>query len=140
MKLQRGDSRDFASGNKLTFVELLQCVPLIEMLRVEGAYMEGYEKSDTAQISKNFPDIQDYSGFALDHLELFWMEYFASEDREVDFLKLIMAKSPMLKKAQIELCIGFSLEEENKMLRNLIRLPRASPSAKLIIKRPKPAS
>ncbi|GKE34079.1 hypothetical protein Tco_1453401, partial [Tanacetum coccineum] len=102
----------------------------------------GYDKSDTAQISKNFPDIQDCSGFALDHLELFQMECFTYEDRHVDFLKLIMAKSPMLKKAQIELYESVSLEEENELLRDLLQLPfpRASPSAKLIFIRPEPAS
>ncbi|GJV54726.1 kinase-like domain, phloem protein 2-like protein [Tanacetum coccineum] len=108
-------------GNKFTFVELLQCLPLIENLEIDGPYMEGYDKSDTAQISKNFPDIQDYSGFALDHLELFRMEFFTYEDRHVDFLKLLMAKSPMLKKAQIELYESVSLEEENELLRDLLR-------------------
>ncbi|PWA37406.1 F-box domain, FBD domain, Leucine-rich repeat domain, L domain-like protein [Artemisia annua] len=189
-----GGSRYFARGSKLTFVELLQCVPLIEFLEIRGPYVEylsaggmphelatslvklkclylgvcfdvadelssalclirsspnleelglmGYDKSDTAQISKNLPDIHDYSGFTLDHLDVFWMEKFANKDREVEFLKLIMAMSPLLKKAQIELDKSVSLDEENKMLRNLLQLPfqRASPSAKLIIERPKPSS
>ncbi|GKF44505.1 hypothetical protein Tco_0131057, partial [Tanacetum coccineum] len=147
--------------NKFTFVELLQCVPLIEFLEIKGPYMKhlsaggmphklptslvqlkclslgmcydeehevssalclirsspnlvkidlkGYGSSDTSQISNNFPDIQDYSGFALDHLEFFWMKYFTNEDRQVDFLKLVMAMSPMLKKAQIELYESVSL-------------------------------
>nr|GEW60420.1 hypothetical protein [Tanacetum cinerariifolium] len=34
------DSRDFATGNKFTFVELLQCVPLIEFLVIEGPSMK----------------------------------------------------------------------------------------------------
>ncbi|GJT61693.1 hypothetical protein Tco_1005226 [Tanacetum coccineum] len=99
---------------------------------------EGYGSSDTSQISNNFPDIQDYSGFALDHLEFFWMKYFTNEDRQVDFLKLVMAMSPMLKKAQIELYESVSLEEENELLRDLLQLSflRASPSAKFIFKRP----
>ncbi|GJS03902.1 ALP1-like protein isoform X1 [Tanacetum coccineum] len=188
------NTRDFATGNKFTFVKLLQCVPLIEFLVIGGLYMKhlsaggmphklptsldqlkclslamcydeehevssalclirsspnlekfdltGYDKSDTTQISKKFPDIQDYSGFALDHLEFFWVEYFTNEDRQVDFLKLIMAKSPMLKKAQIELFESVSLEEENELLKDLLQLPfpRASPSAKLVFQRPKSAS
>ncbi|GKB66983.1 F-box/FBD/LRR-repeat protein [Tanacetum coccineum] len=179
-------SRDFATGgNKFTFVELLQCVPLIEILVIEGGMphklptslvhlkylllevcydkeyivssalclirsspnlekisLTAYDKSDTAHISKTFPGIQDYSGFTLDHLEIFQMVYFANEDLKVDFLKLIMAISPVLKKAQIVLYKSVSLEKENEMLRNLLELPfpRASPSAKLIIKRPNPAS
>nr|GFA35172.1 hypothetical protein [Tanacetum cinerariifolium] len=168
------DSRDFATGNKFTFVELLQCVPLIEFLVIEGPYMKhlsaggmphklptslvqlkglslgmcfdeehevssalclirsfpnlekfslaGYDWLDTTQISKNFHDIQDYSAFALDHLEFFCMKYFSNEDHEVDFLKLIMAKSPMLKRAQIELYKSVSLEEENELLRDLLQL------------------
>nr|GEW52699.1 signal recognition particle 54 kDa protein 2 [Tanacetum cinerariifolium] len=80
-------SRDFATGgNKLTFVELLQCVPLIEILVIEGPYMKAYDKSDTAHISKTFPGIQDYSGFTLDHLEIFQMVYFANEDLKMAFV------------------------------------------------------
>ena len=38
--MQMGDSRDFARGNKLTLVELLQCVPLIETLEIDFLFME----------------------------------------------------------------------------------------------------
>ncbi|GKD24122.1 F-box/FBD/LRR-repeat protein-like protein [Tanacetum coccineum] len=157
-----GGCGDFARGNKLTFVELLQCVPLIEILDIGEVFYDeedevssalclirsspnlaeicltGCDKSDTAQISKKIPNMQDFSSFALDHLEFFLMENFANRYCEVDFLKLIMAKSPMLKKARIGLCESVSLEKENELLRDLLQLrfPRASPSAKLIVKRP----
>ncbi|KAL7606987.1 hypothetical protein Lser_V15G15194 [Lactuca serriola] len=50
-----------------------------------------------------------------------------------------MAKSPLLKKARIELSILVTVGEENKMLRDLLFLPfpRASPAAKFSIERPK---
>ena len=38
--MQMGDSRDFSRGNKLTFVELLQCVPLIVTLEINVLFME----------------------------------------------------------------------------------------------------
>ena len=61
---------------------------------------------------------------------------------ELEFVKLIMAKSPMLKKARIELSDNVSNDEELKLLKDLIRLPfpRASPSAILIIERKKASS
>ena len=99
-------------------------------------------KSDAPVSINVFPGFQDYSAFNFDHLEDFTMENFSNIPLECEIIKLIMAKSPMLKKAQIQLDESVSLEEENKMLRNLLQLPfpRASPSAKLIIKRPNPAS
>nr|GEX14201.1 hypothetical protein [Tanacetum cinerariifolium] len=156
-------SREFVEGNKLTLVELSQCVPLIEFLEIRGGMLYqlptslvqlkyllldvrvddvyvassalclirsspnlkeislslsmGY-MSDTAQISKNLPDIQDNPGFTLDHLRFFLMVDFSNEDLEVHFLKLIMAKSPMLKKAKILLNEDVSLEDEIEILRD----------------------
>ncbi|XP_023748197.1 F-box/FBD/LRR-repeat protein At1g13570 [Lactuca sativa] len=88
----------------------------------------------------NLPDIQeDYSGLNLDHLKELEITRFGIFATEMEFLKLIMAKSPLLKKARIELSILVTVGEENKMLRDLLFLPfpRASPAAKFSIERPK---
>ncbi|KAI3763945.1 hypothetical protein L2E82_13943 [Cichorium intybus] len=92
----------------------------------------GKESSDTLL------DLQDYSGLNLDHLKELEITSFHNYASEMEFVKLIMAKSPLLKKAQIELSESISVDEENKMLRDLLLLPfpRASPSANFIIQRP----
>ncbi|CAH1416816.1 unnamed protein product [Lactuca virosa] len=84
-------------------------------------------------------DLQDYSGINLDHLKELEIISFHKYTPEMEFVKLIMAKSPLLKRARIELNISVSVHEEVKMLRDLLFLPipRASPAAKFIIERPK---
>ncbi|KAI3497940.1 hypothetical protein L1887_33576 [Cichorium endivia] len=90
------------------------------------------------ETSDNLLDLQDYSGLNLDHLKELEITSFHNYASETEFVKLIMAKSPLLKKAQIELSGCVSVDEENKMLRDLLLLPfpRASPSANFIIERP----
>nr|GEY30238.1 B3 domain-containing protein, DNA-binding pseudobarrel domain protein [Tanacetum cinerariifolium] len=86
---------------------------------------------DVSPISMNFLDLHDYCGFDLDHLEYFEMESFGNSPSEMELVKLIMAKSPALKKVRLELTFRVSVDEEFKIL----RLPRASSSAMLVIER-----
>ncbi|KAI3497941.1 hypothetical protein L2E82_13941 [Cichorium intybus] len=82
-------------------------------------------------------DLQDYSGLNLDHLKELEITSFNCYALEMEFVKLIMAKSHVLKKARINLNYIVSVDEEVKMLRDLLLLPfpRASAAAKLIIDR-----
>ncbi|KAJ0445079.1 putative FBD domain-containing protein [Helianthus annuus] len=90
------------------------------------------------QTSRNFFDSKDYSDLKLDHLERLEMKMFNNLPLEMEFVKLIMAMSPVLKKVRIELNDNVSVDEELKMLKDMLLLPfpRASPSAKLIFVRP----
>ncbi|KAL7606549.1 hypothetical protein Lser_V15G15206 [Lactuca serriola] len=87
----------------------------------------------------SFLDPQDYSGLNLDHLRELEITNFHNYAPEMEFVKLIMAKSPLLKKARIELDNSISVDIEVKMLQDLVLqpFPRASTSAKFIIERPK---
>ncbi|CAH1416819.1 unnamed protein product [Lactuca virosa] len=87
----------------------------------------------------NLPDIQDYSGLNLDHLKELEITNFHNHGLEMEFVKLIMCKSPVLKKARIELHSHVSVNEEVKMLRGLVHMPfpRASPAAGFTIERRK---
>ncbi|CAH1416825.1 unnamed protein product [Lactuca virosa] len=87
---------------------------------------------------KDLLDLQDYYlGMKLDHLEELEITSFHNYAQEMEFVKLIMAKSPLLKKAPVELNSSVSVDEEVKMLRDLLRLtfPRASPAVDIIIQR-----
>lgn len=75
----------------------------------------------------------DPSGFKLDHLEEFGMSNFGNLAIEMDFLKLVMASSPMLKRGGIELNDDITVDQELKILND--PFPRASPSVKFIVKR-----
>ena len=84
-------------------------------------------------------DVQDYTGLNLDHLEEVEITRFRECGSWMEFLKVVMGRSPMLKRATIELCESVSVDKEVDMLRDLIRMPisRASPTANFIIKRPR---
>ncbi|KAL8227666.1 hypothetical protein R6Q57_015250 [Mikania cordata] len=97
------------------------------------------DKPPVQRTPNNFLDLENYSDLKLDHLETLEIEMFSNLAIEMDFVKLIMAKSAVLKKVQLDLSDYVCVDEELKMLRDLVLhpLPRASPSAKLIIQRPK---
>ncbi|KAD4982996.1 hypothetical protein E3N88_19667 [Mikania micrantha] len=180
---------DFAGEIKFTFVEFLQCVPLIKTLEISqypmkllaGAMphelptsldhlkhlqldmciMEQDEissalcmirsspvlekmvllmynkKLPVRRTPNNFLDLENYSDLKLDHLETLEIEMSRKSPLVMDFVKLVMAKAPVLKKVRIQLRGGVSVDDELKMLRGLILLPfrRASPYAKFIVER-----
>ncbi|KAI7758078.1 hypothetical protein M8C21_033591 [Ambrosia artemisiifolia] len=114
---------------------LIRSSPLLEKI----IFMMCYSKELPAQqTSSNFFDPEGHRDLKLDHLETLEMKMFSNLPLEMEFVKLIMAKSPVLKKVRIELNDSVSVNEELKMLKDMLLLPfpRASPSAKLIFVRP----
>ncbi|XP_071735714.1 F-box/FBD/LRR-repeat protein At1g13570-like isoform X2 [Rutidosis leptorrhynchoides] len=97
------------------------------------------EKLPIQESSIKFDDLQDDLSLTLDHLKSIDIVSFSNIACEMVFVKLIMGKSPILKIARVELSDNVSFDEELKILREMIRvqIPRASPSAQLIIERPK---
>ncbi|XP_076942269.1 F-box/FBD/LRR-repeat protein At1g13570-like [Bidens hawaiensis] len=91
------------------------------------------EKLPVQQTPNHFLDSENYPDLKLDHLETLGIGLFSNLPLEKEFVKLIMAKSPMLKKVHLELSNDISADEEPKMLSDMLLLPfpRASPSAKL---------
>ena len=91
------------------------------------------------ELSKNLTEFHDFSGFNFDHLKEVKIRNFRNVALELEFVKLIMAKSPVLKKMQIMVNNSISPDEELKISKDFIRLPfpRASPSAILTIEHPK---
>nr|KAJ0211499.1 hypothetical protein LSAT_V11C400164930 [Lactuca sativa] len=178
-------------GDKCTFLELSERLPLVQVLKISKSYIKQhvttndmkklltslvhlrilcfdvcFQKEDGLSYALNvissspnlekikielclnhelcgeetcndLLDLQDYSGINLDHLEELEITNFGNYDPEMEFLKLIMAKSPLLKKARIKLSKSVSVDKEVKMLRDLLRLtfPRASPAVDIIIER-----
>ncbi|KAL7593704.1 hypothetical protein Lser_V15G32584 [Lactuca serriola] len=82
-------------------------------------------------------DPEDHSDLKLDHLKELERTSFYNVGYEMEFVKLIIAKSLVLKLAQIKLNPNVFVDEEIKMFQDLVRLPfpRASPTTNFIIER-----
>nr|XP_043638852.1 F-box/FBD/LRR-repeat protein At1g13570-like [Erigeron canadensis] len=88
--------------------------------------------------SMDLLDLRDDMSLNLDHLKNFTIENFGNLAIEINLLKLFLAKSPMLEGAWLELSSDVSVDEEVRLLRDLVQWPpylRASPSAKLTVTR-----
>ena len=91
------------------------------------------------QTLEKLHDLEDYTGLNLDHFKELEITSFMERDSWMEFVKVVMGRSPTLKRATIELCKSVSIDKEVEMYQDLVCLPflRASPTAKFIIKRPK---
>ncbi|XP_022015274.1 F-box/FBD/LRR-repeat protein At1g13570 isoform X4 [Helianthus annuus] len=133
---------DVCMAEKNEISALLCMIMSSSLLEKIGFLMCDNEKLDHLETLEMNLDPQDYPDMKLDHLVSLWIEDFSNLRLEMEFVKLIMAKSPVLKKVRIVLDGNVSVDEELEMLRDLVLhpIPRASPSAKLAIVRPKTSS
>ncbi|XP_071735699.1 F-box/FBD/LRR-repeat protein At1g13570-like [Rutidosis leptorrhynchoides] len=118
---------------------IIRSSPNIEKLILQ---MYDNRRLPIQESSMKFVDLQDGSSFTLARLKHLEIVSFSNNAFEMEFVKLIMAKSPVLKIARIEVNVRVSVDEELKILRDMIRhpLPRASPSVDLIVERQKTSS
>ncbi|KAM0017569.1 putative F-box domain, FBD domain, leucine-rich repeat domain superfamily [Helianthus debilis subsp. tardiflorus] len=101
---------DFADHRLFTFlVVLIKCSPNLEKIVLVIC----------CGILENYSDVR------LEHLQELEIHYFSNLKHEMEFVKLIMASSPKLKKVIIHSLV--EKDEESDMLEILLRAPRASP-------------
>ncbi|GJR30066.1 F-box/FBD/LRR-repeat protein-like protein [Tanacetum coccineum] len=112
---------------------LVTSSPKIETIVID---MDHNPKEAVSQIAMNLIDLQEYSHFTLDHLRVIQIKDFSNMKPGMDFVKLILAKSPMLKLVDIMIDGFVDIHEEIKMLKELIQYPRASTRAEIIFERP----
>ncbi|CAH1416822.1 unnamed protein product [Lactuca virosa] len=126
----------FLKQDELSYaLGVINSAPNLEKIKIESCWNH---KLCGQQTCKDLLDLQDYYlGMKLDHLEELEINSFHNYAPEMEFVKLVMAKSPMLKKARIKLNSDVSVDKENKILRDLLRLtfPRASPAVDIIVER-----
>lgn len=79
--------------------------------------------------------LEDYSNIRLDHLNEIEFGNFTNFKSELEFVKLIRAKAPMLKKVKIFIYSKVDKDEELKLLRILLQSPRTSLEVKISVER-----
>ncbi|KAI7740077.1 hypothetical protein M8C21_011415 [Ambrosia artemisiifolia] len=112
----------------LSVLLLVTSSPNIETINME---MELYPTEAVSQTTMNLVDHQDYSYVMLDHLRVVVISSFSNMKTSMDFVKLILAKSPMLKKVVIFINEQVDIHGKVKILSEMIRYPRASAKAEI---------
>ncbi|KAF5757565.1 putative FBD domain-containing protein [Helianthus annuus] len=125
---------EFCFGREVDLLSALLLVtssPNIETIKIE---MEDDLTEAVSQAIMNLIDHQDYSYVTLDHLRVIEIYNFSNMKTRMDFVKLILAKSPMLKKVAIYLNEEIvDIHGRVKILEEMIQYPRASAKAEIVI-------
>ncbi|KAI7742914.1 hypothetical protein M8C21_008719, partial [Ambrosia artemisiifolia] len=110
---------------------LIRSSPNLEKLKLD--MYDDRDNFEDNEFSSTTP--KDYFDFTLEHLNELELLYFCETDDELDFVKLILAKSPVLKKVRILPCFDKEAESELKEFipKVLLSSPCASPSVKIIV-------
>ncbi|GKA36205.1 F-box/FBD/LRR-repeat protein-like protein [Tanacetum coccineum] len=125
----------FTDEYGLPFLALLiRSSPKLEILKLEFigecAWLDEFDMGPTT--------LEDYSDIWLEHLNELEMIKFGNNKHELDFVKLILAKSPMLKKVRIFFYREVDEDEELMIKGILLHSPRASPAVEIIVQGMKP--
>ncbi|GJT54199.1 F-box/FBD/LRR-repeat protein-like protein [Tanacetum coccineum] len=113
----------------LNFLALLmRCSPNLEKLKLQ-IFNDPMDESDKYCSYT----IEDCSDIWLEHLNELEIKNFSNEKDEMDFVKLILAKSPVLKKVKLILWEDVDEEEELQITRLLLPSPRASKAVTIIL-------
>ncbi|MFS7888979.1 putative F-box domain, FBD domain, leucine-rich repeat domain superfamily [Helianthus anomalus] len=110
-------------------VHLIRSSPNLEKLKLEiSVDDDSFDESITG-----FVTLDDYSDIMLEHLNELEILHFSDADNELDFVKLILAKSPVLEKVRIFLWDQLDKDERLRISQMFLRFPCASPVVKLSV-------
>lgn len=134
--------RDFFLGNVciidthwLPFVcFVIRSSPNLEILKLAIFHDQDLEKSEIESEIKSVT-LENCMDIWLDHLSEFEMEDFTNLKPYLEFVKLILAKAPVLKKLIIVLDYEIAEDEEMLILKLLSSSPRASPLVEITVRR-----
>ncbi|KAI7742913.1 hypothetical protein M8C21_008718, partial [Ambrosia artemisiifolia] len=108
---------------------LIRSSPNLEKLKLDVFCIDRHDEDEIASFT-----LKDYSDIImLEHLNELEILDFNNVEIELDFVKLIMAKSPVLKKVKIFLYYKPDEDEELRISKILIGSPCASPVVKVIV-------
>ena len=79
--------------------------------------------------------IEDYSDLSFEHLNILEILYLSNFKYELDFVMLVLAKSPKLKKVKLLLDGTFNQVAESQIADMFVSCPRASSEVEIIFHR-----
>ncbi|MFS8031596.1 putative FBD domain, leucine-rich repeat domain superfamily, F-box-like domain superfamily [Helianthus anomalus] len=91
--------------------------------------IRGYEDGDETEpdkLEEQSRILEEYSDVWLEHLKELEIKLFGNRKPELEFMKFILARSPNLKKVELQVHM-YDKKEELEMTKTLLRTPRASP-------------
>ncbi|XP_021972300.1 F-box/FBD/LRR-repeat protein At1g13570-like isoform X1 [Helianthus annuus] len=127
------DGGTISDSRRTTIVDLFKCVPMIEFLSVRFFIVTMYEDYWLDEDEMGAYTLEDYSDIMLENLNEFHILNYRDAEDELDFVKFILAKSPVLKKVGVFPCVKFDEEEESKILKSLSLSPCAAPVGEVVI-------
>ncbi|XP_076921452.1 F-box/FBD/LRR-repeat protein At1g13570-like [Bidens hawaiensis] len=114
------------------------CLVICSSPNIETFIMEHMHIPDrliTQAVPQTAINVTDEQWVILHHLRLIKMINFINRKAGMNFLKLMLAKSPMLKDVHIVIGKNVDIHDEIKMLKELLRYPRASTRAEIRFER-----
>ncbi|KAI8527420.1 hypothetical protein RHMOL_Rhmol12G0073700 [Rhododendron molle] len=113
-------------------VMLLENVPGIESLGLDFCYVKAFP-DETYPIPKeqDLSGVHGFSDVSPNQLRRVVMKNITGTETELKFIKLLLAKSPMLETMHIEVDDSRSLVSRFRIVQELTRLRRASPRAEM---------
>ncbi|XP_058193501.1 F-box/FBD/LRR-repeat protein At1g13570-like isoform X3 [Rhododendron vialii] len=112
-------------------VMLLESVPVIESLGLDFCYVKAFTGATSASPTVlDFSEVHGCSDVSVNQLRRVDMKNISGTKPELEFIKLLLAKSPMLDTMLIELN-SESVADELRIVKELTRLRRASPQAEM---------
>ncbi|KAK9078995.1 hypothetical protein SSX86_000664 [Deinandra increscens subsp. villosa] len=107
-------------------VLLLRSSPNLEKLKLVMHPESSLDEEDLGSFK-----LEDYSDFMLEHLNELEIVDYSDAENELDFLKLILANSPALKRVNIFPCCVFDEDDVSETSEALLDYPSASPMVKI---------
>lgn len=108
---------------------LMRSSPKLEKLKLKILDDSWVEKSDRS----DHVTPEDYSDIWLEHLKELEIENMIYRETELDFVKLVLAKSPVLKKVRIFIHEEVGMVEQMQIVETLLDPPRASLEVQIIV-------
>ncbi|KAF7123186.1 hypothetical protein RHSIM_Rhsim12G0067700 [Rhododendron simsii] len=131
LKGERGELRCSEEYISIS-VMLLDSVPVIESLGLDFCYVKAFPGGTSdIPIDLDLTEVHGCLDVSLNKLREVDMKNVSGTKAELEFIKLLLAKSPILETMLIELNSSLGLVAELRIVKVLTRLRRASPQAEM---------
>ncbi|XP_050224279.1 F-box/FBD/LRR-repeat protein At1g13570-like [Mercurialis annua] len=121
----------FAILEEVTSVfHLLRSSPNLQNLQIQF-HPEAVEPSELLE-AEDFLKAEGQSDYSLNHLQGVKLQNFNSSRPEIEFVKFLLAKSPVLGTISLQPHSGMSNDEQLAILKEIIQFRRTSPNAHII--------